>query len=117
MLTVPNILWLKRKPAGYTAAGESRVLSAFEKAGQAAVTCCALFFSYAPLLPLTPWSLWLGASLLLMLLYEGWWARYFRSGRTLDDFYSCFLEWPCVAGASLPVAGFLLLASMRAPCF
>ena len=37
-----------------------------------------------------------------MILYECYWARYFRSERTLKDFYSSFAGFP-VAGASLPV--------------
>lgn len=44
----------------------------------------------------------------LMLLYELWWVRYFRSARKLTDFYSSFLGVP-VAGATLPVAAFFLL--------
>lgn len=43
-----------------------------------------------------------------MVLYECWWIRYFRSNRTLSDFYSSFLGVP-VAGATLPVIAFLLL--------
>jgi hypothetical protein len=44
-----------------------------------------------------------------MLLYEAsWWLRYFHSPKTLVDFYSSFLGIP-MAGATLPVLGFLLL--------
>jgi len=52
---------------------------------------------------------WLAGSFLLMLMYEAWWIRYFCSGRTLADFYGSFWGIP-VAGASLPVLAFLLLA-------
>ena len=45
---------------------------------------------------------------LAMLLYEGYWIRYFRSRQEMTDFYSSFLGIP-VAGASLPVAAFSLL--------
>lgn len=44
----------------------------------------------------------------LMLMYECWWIRYFKSQRTLEDFYSSFWGIP-VAGATLPVMAFLLL--------
>jgi hypothetical protein len=44
-----------------------------------------------------------------MLLYEIFWIRYFRSPRTMKDFYSGILGIP-VAGATLPVLAFLLLA-------
>lgn len=43
-----------------------------------------------------------------MLLYEGYWVRYFRSGKKLKDFYSSFCGVP-LAGATLPVVSFLLL--------
>ena len=43
-----------------------------------------------------------------MIFYEMWWIRYFRSDRTLLDFYSSFLGVP-VAGATLPVCAFFLL--------
>lgn len=54
------------------------------------------------------WSLWLAAAFGLMILYEIWWVRYFKSERKLADFYSSFLGVP-VAGATLPVAAFILL--------
>ena len=41
-------------------------------------------------------------------MYECWWIRYFRSQKTPLDFYSSFYGIP-VAGATLPVAAFLLL--------
>ncbi len=39
----------------------------------------------------------------------GYWIRYFRSEKRMEDFYSSLLGIP-VAGATLPVAAFLLLA-------
>jgi hypothetical protein len=44
-----------------------------------------------------------------MVLYEIYWVRYFRSEKTMGDFYSSLLGVP-VAGATLPVAAFFLLA-------
>ena len=80
----------------------------FERVGQVCVTCCAVIFSDFNLRPWSPWSLWLAASLLLMALYEAFWAHYFRSPKTQRDFYSSLLGVP-VAGATLPVLAFLLL--------
>nr|HPL81468.1 hypothetical protein [Anaerolineaceae bacterium] len=37
------------------------------------------------------------------------WIRYFKSEKTMRDFYSSFLGIP-VPGATLPIAAFLLLA-------
>ena len=48
-------------------------------------------------------------SFVLMILYEVFWIRYFRSEKTMKDFYSSILGIP-VAGATLPVLAFLLLA-------
>ena len=41
--------------------------------------------------------------------YEIYWIKYFKSKKTMQDFYSSLLGIP-VAGASLPVIAFLLLA-------
>ena len=48
------------------------------------------------------------AALVLMILYECYWIRYFRSERTLRDQYSSFAGFP-VAGATLPVIAVFLL--------
>mgnify|MGYP000912400262 CR=1 FL=1 len=34
MLTVPNLLWTRHQPVGYTAQNENKVLLAFERVGQ-----------------------------------------------------------------------------------
>ncbi len=108
MLFIPNLIWLRHRPEGYSSAGENGVLLIFERAGQILVSCTALIFKDFNLRPWSTRSLWLVAAAALMLLYEGWWIRYFRSRRTLADFYSSFLGIP-LAGATLPVAAFLLL--------
>ena len=46
--------------------------------------------------------------MILMLLYEGWWVRYFKSQKTVGDFYSSFFGIP-VAGVTRPVVAFFLL--------
>ena len=45
----------------------------------------------------------------MMVLYEVFWVRYFRGEQTMQSFYSSLLGIP-VAGATLPVLAFLLLA-------
>lgn len=45
---------------------------------------------------------------MLMILYETYWVRYFKSEKTMADFYRSLLSIP-VAGAILPVAAFMLL--------
>ena len=110
MLTIPNLIWTKKKPRDYEryAGHENRVLVALERVGEVLVSTAALVFSDFNLRPWTPWSLWLVLSFLLMALYEAYWVRYFRSGRTMRDFYRAFAGIP-VAGATLPVAAFFLL--------
>lgn len=111
MLMIPNIIWTKNKPKDYEkyAAKENKFLLMCERVGEAAVCVCALIFSdLNPKLPLTPWSVWLFAAAALMLLYEIFWVRYFKSEKTMKDFYSSLLGIP-VAGATLPVLAFALL--------
>ena len=54
------------------------------------------------------WSTILFIAFLLMILYEIYWIRYFKSNKTMKDMYSSILGIP-VAGATLPVLAFLLL--------
>ena len=52
---------------------------------------------------------WFLLAAVLMVLYEIYWIRYFRSDKTMKDYYSSILGVP-VAGATLPVVAVLLLA-------
>ncbi|WP_455716402.1 hypothetical protein [Anaerosporobacter sp.] len=108
MLMIPNLIWAKNQPQGYDAKKENKILSVFERVGEVLVTCCALFFSDFNLRKWSLWSWWLIAAVILMVMYEIWWFRYFSSKRTLSDFYSSLLGVP-VAGATLPVMAFFLL--------
>ena len=110
MLMAPNILWTKNKPEGYDryVVSENRLLRTLERIGEALVSAIALVFSDFNPRGRTAWSLWLAGSFVLMLLYEIFWVRYFRSGKTMADFYDSLLGIP-VAGATLPVAAFFLL--------
>ena len=111
LLTVPNLLWTRCKPAGYeqSAKSENRVLLTFERIGEVAVSCLALLFSDFNPHGWEIWIVWWFASLLCMVLYEIFWIRYFLSAHTMCDFYRSLLGIP-VAGATLPVAAFALLA-------
>ena len=118
MLMVPNIIWAKHKPKDYEkyVVNESKVLGAFERTGEVLVTTIVLIFSDFNLRPWTWWSLWLAASFVLMILYEIYWVRYFKSEKTMRDQYKSFLCFP-VAGASLPVMAFFLLGIYGANIF
>ena len=110
MLIIPNIIYTKNQPKDYEkyAAEENKVLQIFERIGEALVTCCALIFQGFNIGEISPWSLWLLVAFVLMILYEIYWVRYFKSEKTMADLYRSLLGIP-VAGASLPVAALLLL--------
>ncbi|MCR4616383.1 MAG: hypothetical protein K5756_09575 [Clostridiales bacterium] len=111
MLMLPNLLWTKNKPRDYEkyAANENKILLAMEKIGEVSVSCLALIFTDFNIKPWSNRSWWLITAFLLMLLYEVFWVRYFKSEKTMKDFYISLLGVP-VAGATLPVCAFLLLA-------
>lgn len=111
MLMTPNLIWAKNLPKDYEkfAANENKVLLALERTGEVLSSCIVLIFTDFNLRPWTCWSWFLVVSFALMVLYEIFWIRYFRSEKTMKDFYSSILGIP-VAGATLPVLGFMLLA-------
>lgn len=110
MLMVPNMYWTKNQPADYEkyVVNENKILLLFERIGEILVTCVAVIFSDFNLNKFSIWSLWLIGAIILMILYEVYWIRYFKSEKTMQDFYSSLLGVP-VAGATLPVLAFLFL--------
>lgn len=110
MLFVPNLFWTKHKPKDYDnyVKNENKVLRIFENIGQVLVTCIVLIFKDFNVKFDSVWTIWLLISFVLMVLYEIYWLRYFKSEKTMKDFYSSLLGIP-VAGATLPVVAFLLL--------
>lgn len=110
MLFVPNLFWTKHKPKDYDnyVKNENKVLRIFENIGQVLVTCIVLIFKDFNVKFDSVWTIWLLISFVLMVLYEINWLRYFKSEKTMRDFYSSLLGIP-VAGATLPVIAFLLL--------
>lgn len=110
MLFIPNLFWTRNQPKDYEkyVVNENKVLLILERIGEILVCPIVLIFSDFNLNHISLWSLWLLCSFILMLLYEWYWIRYFRSSKTLKDFYSSLLGVP-VAGATLPVCAFFLL--------
>lgn len=110
MLFIPNLFWTKNKPKDYDkyAKKENRKLKIFENIGQVLVTCFVLIFKDFNVHIDSWWIILLILSFIFMLLYEIYWIRYFKSERTMKDFYRSLLGIP-VAGATLPVIAFLLL--------
>lgn len=110
LLFVPNSFWAKNKPKEYEnyVKNENRILKLSEGIGQALVTCIVLIFKDFNVKLNSLWIIWLVISAICMLLYEVFWIRYFKSEKTMKDFYSSLLGIP-VAGATLPVMAFFLL--------
>ena len=111
MLFIPNLFWSKHKPENYDkyVKNENKTLRIFEGAGQVLVTCIVFIFKDFNIKTGSWWIIWLMLSFVFMVLYEIYWIKYFKSKKTMQDFYSSLLGIP-VAGASLPVIAFLLLA-------
>lgn len=110
MLFVPNFFWTKNKPEGYEkyVNHENKLLKFSEGIGQVLVTCIVLVFRDFNISFGSLWIIWLIISFVFMVLYEIFWIKYFKSKKTMRDFYSSLLGIP-VAGASLPVISFFLL--------
>lgn len=111
LLILPNMIWTKNQPKDYEkyVINENRILLLMERTGEVMVSCLALIFSDFNFQGFSAWTVWLGSACVLMLLYEIYWIRYFKSEKTMKDFYSSLLGIP-VAGASLPVAAFGFLS-------
>lgn len=111
MLMTPNLIWTKNLPKDYEkyASNENKVLLALERTGETLTSGLVLIFKDFNLRPWSGWSWFLVVSFALMVLYEIYWIRYFRSEKTMKDQYSSILGIP-VAGATLPVLAFMLLA-------
>lgn len=110
MLMIPNIIWSKNKPKDYDkyVKNENKVLLLLERIGEVLVTGISLIFSDFNINSMSNWTAILLAAFLIMILYEIYWIKYFRSDKTMKDFYSSLMGVP-VAGATLPVISFLLL--------
>ena len=110
MLIIPNIIWSKNKPKNYDkyVRSENKVLLIFERIGEMLVTCTSLIFSDFNINKISNWSSILLIAFILMILYEIYWIRYFKSSKTMRDMYISLLGIP-VAGATLPIIAFLLL--------
>ena len=109
MLFIPNIVWAKNKPENYDSfsKNENKILLAFERTGEV-LACSIVFFSGCNVRIRSLWLGWLILTLILMVLYECYWIRYFKSEKKMADMYSSFAGFP-VAGASLPVVALLCL--------
>lgn len=90
---IPNMIWSKNKPKDYDkyAKNENKILLAFERIGEVLVTCLSLIFADFNINIISNWSIILVVAFILMILYEIYWIRYFKSNRTMKDMYSSLL--------------------------
>lgn len=105
MLFLPNILWARYTPKDYNkySKNENKLLLTLERIGQVLVVIFSLFCGVTFSL-----NIILIIAFLLMILYEIYWIKYFKSSRTMHDMYANLLLIP-LPGATLPVFAFLLL--------
>ena len=105
MLFVPNIVWSKHPPKDYEkySKNENKVLLALERLGEVLVVVFSLFCGVD-----FDFNIILVIAFILMIVYELYWIRYFRSPKTMKDMYRSFLFIP-LPGATLPVVSFLIL--------
>lgn len=105
MLFAPNILWSRCPPKDYEkySKNENKLLLALERIGEVLCVFFSLFCGVN-----FRWNIFLIAALVLMVIYECYWVRYFKSPKTMQDMYGSFLAIP-LPGATLPVLAFLLL--------
>lgn len=110
MLFIPNFIWTKHQPKDYDkySKNENKALLALERTGQVIVTTSALIFSDFNFHGLNFWSAVLILALLNLVVYDIAWIRYFKSEKTMKDFYRGFLGMP-IALATYPVIAFFLL--------
>lgn len=118
MLFIPNIIWMrKEKPVWYEKSikSENKILLAIERIGEVMVSVSfVIFTSLNPKVMIFEgfyfeWKIivWITA-FVLMVLYESYWIKYFRSPKTIRDFYMSFAGFP-IAGATIPVITCLIL--------
>lgn len=110
MLFIPNILWARDAPPEFRhlSAAEPTSLVVFERVGQ--ILACVTLLYTKSLQPrgFSAQSVLLVAALVLMILYELFWVRYFTGPRTAETFYRPFGGIP-LPGAILPVAAMVCL--------
>ncbi len=113
MLLVPNILWMRAQKEPTKQRAEPPALAWLERIGQAGIVACALIFCDYDRVAWSPRYLLLASALLLLVLYDLWWLRYFRGARREADLYRPLLGLP-LAAAVLPGAAFFLLGAFGA---
>ena len=109
MLMLPNIVWSKNKPKDYDkyVKNENRVLLLFERVGEISVTCLSLIFRDFNINEISGWTVILLIAFVLMVLYEVYWIRYFRSAKTMKDMYSSLLGY---SGGRCNIASMCILS-------
>lgn len=108
LLFLPNIKWARASKVPPAQRKEPPLLVWMERIGQAGIVACSLLFRDYDSVLFRPRIVLLGCAVALLVCYNLWWRRVFRSGLTQEALYSSFLGIP-LAGAVLPSVSFLFL--------
>lgn len=110
LLLIPNIIWSKYSPQGYNAyvKQENITLRILERLGEIAIICLLLISQNFHIQGIDIHISLLVLAYVFMMCYEICWIRYFKSKRTMLDFYRSFLRIP-IPLAILPIGAFVML--------
>lgn len=109
LLLIPNIIWSKYPPQDYVfyAKEEKINLRIVERLGEVVIICLLLSSQNFNIQDISIKIILLVLAYVFMVCYEICWIRYFKSKRTMIDFYRSFLGIP-IPLAILPICAFIM---------
>ncbi|MCM1259925.1 MAG: hypothetical protein NC182_03185 [Prevotella sp.] len=110
LLLIPNIIGINHLPQDYTtyAKQEKIDLRIGERVGEVGIICLLLSSQNFNIQNISAKIILLFFAYVFMACYEICWIRYFKSKRTMIDFYHSFLKIP-IPLAILPICAFVML--------
>lgn len=110
LLLIPNIIWSKYPPQDYVfyVKEEKISLRIVERLGEVVIICLLLISQNFNIQDISIKIILLVLTYVFMACYEICWIRYFKSKRTMIDFYRSFLGVP-IPLAILPICAFIMI--------